>query len=116
MNEREAYGGSTLPLYQSTKRVRAVQILVLEHRADGWVARPIDQPETWIDLPPGYVQRFQPVPNGYFLLHADGHASYMTRLEFEATYATAADLVDRRAHLEQQLAHVNAAIAASEKA
>lgn len=111
----EPYGGSTLALYQSTKRVRATRIGAFMHQPEGWVAYPADRALDEIDLPPNWVQRFQPVPNGYFLVHEDGHSTFMPRAEFEAGYATAAELIYRRTTLEQQLAHVNAAIAATEK-
>ena len=115
MNPRPLYGGSQLPLYQSTKRVRATRIEAFVHLVTGCVAHPADKSLNPIELPPGYAQRFQPVPGGYYVVHANGDANFMLCAEFESNYSTVAELVDRRASLEQQLSHVNAAITASEK-
>lgn len=102
-----------LPLYQCHKRVRACKIKAVTRTATGWIIEPEEGFLEPIPVSVDYVTKHQPAPGGYFVTYEDGYRSYSPGTAFEAGYTPIDVLTDRREQLVQQLASVDAAIAAA---
>lgn len=75
-----------LPLYQSHKKVRALQLASIEDALDG-VRLSFSEPgydPIGVDFK--LVHRYRPVPGDYYVVYEDGYASFSPKAAFEAGY------------------------------
>lgn len=88
-------GQRQLPAYKSHKTVRALKIACIEQTpadepaavAGGtWRLIPEDKSYDPITVPHSYVLKHNPQPGGYYVLYADGYASFSPEHAFEEGY------------------------------
>ncbi len=90
-----------LPLYQCHKQVRAAQIVGVNY---GGVDRApsldliVDTTIISVDVTDAWIRKFQPEIGGYYVVYADGYASYSPAKAFEDGYTL---LDDRRSWKER---------------
>lgn len=76
-----------MPQYQCHKRVRALKIAATEAMKDGSVIiTPEDESFQPFRVTPGYVDKHDPLPGGYFVLYEDGYESFSPAEAFEDGY------------------------------
>lgn len=99
MQQPEA-GQRQLPAYKSHKTVWALKIASIEQSpadelstVDGgtWLLIPEDKSYSAITVPHSYVLKHNPQPGGYYVLYADGYASFSPRQAFEEGYVALGD-------------------------
>lgn len=88
---------TSLPRWKCHKEVHAAKIRAIDkHGADGSGtlflqlddgADPDRRSTTSIDVTPEWMARFKPEAGGYYVLYADGYASFSPAKAFEEGYA-----------------------------
>lgn len=76
-----------MPLYQSHKQVRAMQIEEVKYGVSGghdWRLTFID--DSFLDVPNDWISRHNPVKGGYYVVYSSGYASFSPGKEFEEGY------------------------------
>ena len=76
----------TIPEYQCHKKIRAFKIK--EIRIDRGMTEIIPEDETLESIQPSptYMEKHKPKAGGYYVLYADGYASFSPAEPFEAGY------------------------------
>lgn len=79
---------ATLPQYSCHKIVRAARITDIRRAEGDGHPTVLEFGELGLELPiaPGWAERHQPVPGGYFVVYADGHNSYSPAAAFVDGY------------------------------
>lgn len=71
-----------LPRYRCHKEVHALKIA----RVAGTLLVPADPRFAPFDVPEGFVERHRPEAGGYYVVYADGYASFSPGKAFEEGY------------------------------
>ena len=91
-----------MPQYQSHKKVWALKIIAVERikptiaelerilngtRSETPGGRlTVEAPFTLLEVSPGYMQKHDPQPGGYYVLYEDGYCSFSPKEAFESGY------------------------------
>lgn len=85
-----------LPQYQCHKKVRAAKIGAIEHTGQPslWTlglhvpeeAAPLGRSLVAVEVDQSWIERFNPVVGGYYVVYEDGYASFSPAKAFEDGY------------------------------
>jgi hypothetical protein len=73
-----------LPRYTCHKKVWALKIKDISPTQNSFV--PEDKEYAEVELPPGWIEKHNPAPGGYYVVYEDGYKSYSPAAAFESGY------------------------------